>query len=327
MSKIPRIEKEIIEHVSYKGFYKHPTLPIWLSKTEDDVITRDGKIPAASGGEYKSFGKHHLHVLKLETFLEKPDDKLKVYGNHTDGIKHNNLLDNLEWTTISGNISHAYESGLRNDNLTGFIKDLTTGDVRMFYSLRSVCNELNVNPPRITNYLKKDRTFPFEWKYSIWLLGEKPSMLSKEDVGKARRGTVKPFYLRNKQTDDKHYFVYKRDAMKKLGLVSNDIRNIKRHRHQEWEYCEITDPNILIDVLKTDERHNQILKENHLKAKSEELDKTSGKVKVTNLLDNTMREYQSVYSFANINNYDVSSINRTLRKGKVWRTYLIENLE
>ena len=59
-------------------------------------------------------GKHYkraLHRLLAETFLPNPDNKRTV--NHKDGDKTNNSLDNLEWSTDSENIKHAYDNGLQ----------------------------------------------------------------------------------------------------------------------------------------------------------------------------------------------------------------------
>jgi hypothetical protein len=53
--------------------------------------------------------KFAIHRIVAEHFLEKIDLKLQV--NHIDGIKTNNILDNLEWCTASENIRHAYLIG------------------------------------------------------------------------------------------------------------------------------------------------------------------------------------------------------------------------
>lgn len=51
-----------------------------------------------------------IHRLVLMTFDYNPDPNLEI--NHKDGNKANNRLDNLEWTTPSENIIHAYDTGL-----------------------------------------------------------------------------------------------------------------------------------------------------------------------------------------------------------------------
>lgn len=59
-------------------------------------------------GNVKHF---RVHRLVAETFLGKPKVRL-MSVNHIDGIKTNNILDNLEWVTYSENTRKGYEIGL-----------------------------------------------------------------------------------------------------------------------------------------------------------------------------------------------------------------------
>lgn len=54
-----------------------------------------------------------VHILVLEHFVsERPEGK---EGNHKDGDKGNNRLDNLEWLSHPANIKHCYAKGLKSN--------------------------------------------------------------------------------------------------------------------------------------------------------------------------------------------------------------------
>ncbi len=54
--------------------------------------------------------KYKVHRLVAKVFLGDFSENMIV--NHIDGDKSNNRVDNLEWTTYSGNIAHAYAKEL-----------------------------------------------------------------------------------------------------------------------------------------------------------------------------------------------------------------------
>lgn len=106
--------------------------------------------------------KFLVHRLVAEAFIDNPE-RLPVV-NHKDGNKLNNNKNNLEWISYSGNLSHAYRTGLRSsDGELNNMSKLTVQQVKEIRSLyekrgknnsNTLAKAYGVNPKTILNIVR-----------------------------------------------------------------------------------------------------------------------------------------------------------------------------
>lgn len=103
----------------------HPDTNIYEISNEGRIKNRrTGRIlkPSLNSNGYETVQLHYdggahserVHRLVAKTFLDGEYYGLDV--NHIDGNKTNNNVDNLEWCDRSGNIRHAFDTGLKNSD-------------------------------------------------------------------------------------------------------------------------------------------------------------------------------------------------------------------
>jgi hypothetical protein len=109
-------------------------------------LCKDGKVK-----------KYLAHRLMAETFLDNPKNKEQV--NHINGIKTDNRLENLEWSTRSENQKHSILIGLRTTNgEKNSQSKLTEQDVLYIRNSKEkgsiLAKKFNISHPTICDIIK-----------------------------------------------------------------------------------------------------------------------------------------------------------------------------
>lgn len=114
-------------------------------------------------GERKTLRVNRVVAL---TFLENNNNL--EFVNHKDGIKTNDIVDNLEWCTSSENVQHAIKTGLCNTSM--IIEKLSiNGEVlEKFKSIREASRVTGIDSSCIVKVCKGNRKSAggFLWRYT-----------------------------------------------------------------------------------------------------------------------------------------------------------------
>ena len=109
-----------------------------------------------------------IHRLIAGAFLPMPDNAEEV--NHKNGDKSDNRLENLEWVTHAEKLKHAFETGLRKDDVSPkavIATNMETGEQIEFSSIYKAARFLNVSQGNICMCCKGMRPYAngYYWEY------------------------------------------------------------------------------------------------------------------------------------------------------------------
>jgi hypothetical protein len=157
---------EPIESMEYPGYYLIPYFSNYVISENGRLIKKStGQEIQASAGNlgYYTFRMTNdggqtqnqlRHRILCYAFKPYPSNVEQLDVNHIDGVPGSDQLTNLEWISRSGNMMHAYDNGLRNDNLPVQIKNIETGMIFIFPSCSAAGRELKVTETTISNRAK-----------------------------------------------------------------------------------------------------------------------------------------------------------------------------
>lgn len=130
-------------------------------------IKRTGYVEVAL---YDKDGSHGilLHRLVAKAFVDGYAEGKEV--NHKDGDKTNNSADNLEWVWHADNLKHAYETGLRADDVSPRAVrgvNIETGEAVTFASIYKAARFLGISQGNICMCCKGARPNAggYIWEY------------------------------------------------------------------------------------------------------------------------------------------------------------------
>lgn len=124
--------------INPKGEILHLKKSVLLKATTDSLGYKMCRL-LSDIGEWIYLGVHRLLAM---TYIPYDARVLKNDVNHLDGVKWNNDVANLEWASRSRNLLHAYENGMRSQNIGVTVKDLRSGIVSDYFSIEECARQL-----------------------------------------------------------------------------------------------------------------------------------------------------------------------------------------
>ena len=149
---IPNLDKAKTIYKTSRGFYYYVTRfgDVWNTETMTKLGIRINKY----GYRHVKIGSVHdvtIHRLVAHHFVSVSKDLLaqrlteeNLVVNHLDGNKLNNRWDNLEWTTIRGNIEHASINGLMHTTIDDHLLEHIWQYLQAGYSNVNISRETGI---------------------------------------------------------------------------------------------------------------------------------------------------------------------------------------
>lgn len=114
----------------------------------------------------------YAHRLTCMAFHGLIDGYEQLDVNHKDTNKHNNYYKNLEWSTRSGNVKHAFLTGANKHALAVKCTNVITGEIKLFISMKEVAEFLGLKHGKGLHLVLAHQTEPYAGRYIFEVTGE-----------------------------------------------------------------------------------------------------------------------------------------------------------
>ena len=220
------------ETKQYEGFYEIRGFNRYAVSGDGKVINKSlGKLlegcqhPSGyfnygltdDNGFKTTVGRHRVLMIAF-----KDQENFEVV-NHLNGVKGDDRLDNLEWTTHRGNLEHAEEIGLTNNYRPIDVRDIDTGEVVRYPSMGACAVYLGFSKDAIKWRVDsgEERVFPERKQYRY---GKITTPWFIPDVSRSIRfGTSRSVLLKDVITDVVQGFERATDVCDFLGASAASV--------------------------------------------------------------------------------------------------------
>lgn len=107
-----------------------------------------------------------VHQLVCAAWENNPSTPEVTYEpNHLNGNKHDNRPSNLKWETRSGNIQHAYNTGMCSQGLRIEVLDIVSKETLSFNTLSHCARTLGIGRNQLRTVIARHRSKPWNERY------------------------------------------------------------------------------------------------------------------------------------------------------------------
>lgn len=262
-----------------------------------------------------------VHRLVAFAFLPIKHSKADLYVNHINGIKTDFTLSNLEWVNHKENTDHAIATGLRNDNIPLFAYNLLTGEKKSFISYGECARFLGTVSGVVTGavmHFRKNKSI----KLKPWIITHQSDpvpRLQKNYLDNVAYSQNRFFKVTDKATQEVSYYFKAQDMLDKVGSSRKRMEKyplrLKDFEINQYVVTDVQEADIPLEVL--------ALKPTYVRGS-----KPQKRVRVTNLSNNSVVEYDSTDAFACVVGAQRKTIQRRALHNKgIWNGYRLEYLE